>query len=939
MHVLGISAFHHDSAAALLRDGAIVAAAQEERFTRARREGGFPHQAVRSCLETAGVAVSALEFIGFHEKPLWHVERRIETALARAPAGLAAFRRALPLQIVRRMRMARELDRALGLRKVRYVFVPHHEAHAAAAFYPSPFDEAAILTMDGAGEWATTTLGVGQENRIRVTHEIRYPHSLGLLYAAFASYLGFAPGDGEGHVSDLAPYGEARFAGPILDRLLDVKPDGSFWIDTSLLEPVLGELRATPAFHALFGGPPRGAGEPLAQRHLDVAASLQRAVEEVALRIARHLHGLTGSHNLVLAGGVAHNAGVNGRIVREGPFRRVWVQPAPGDAGAALGTALLIHHQLLDRERRATGADRQSGSLLGPRLETAEAERFLRSVGARYTVLDAAERDRRVAALLAEGRSVVWFQGRMEFGPAALGARSVLRDARRPDALRAARGGAALEASYGPLPGCVLEERAAEWFDVRAGFQSAGVPVAAPVQASQLLALDGAERGLAGLQRLSVPRSKIPAVTHVDGTARVQTVDAARHPALCGVLRAFERATGCPVLAQESFRPAGEPPAQSPEDAWRGFMSSDLDALALEGALVLKSEQRAELEARRVDPATGAERDPALEDLLRCPACGGALQVGAERATCGACGGGYVREEGIWRLFHPHEPYQGDITTLVKGFYEEHPVPNYDEDESPRSLSEKARRGVYARLLGEQIPFGARVLEVGCGTGQLSNFLGLGSRTVVGADLCLNSLRLAEGFRARHGLQRVRFLQMNLFRPAFAPGSFDVVLCNGVLLTTRDPRAGFESIARLVKPGGHIVIGLYNTWGRLAVDSRRVFFRLTGGRMRWVDPYLRKTRMSPEKQDAWFHDQYRHPHETKQSFGEVLGWFDRAGFEFVSSVPKTNPWEPFTERERLFDQASRGSALDRALSQAKLIFTGAEEGGFFVMIARRGRNS
>jgi SAM-dependent methyltransferase len=294
---------------------------------------------------------------------------------------------------------------------------------------------------------------------------------------------------------------------------------------------------------------------------------------------------------------------------------------------------------------------------------------------------------------------------------------------------------------------------------------------------------------------------------------------------------------------------------------------------------------------------------------VRCPACGGAFAFdGVEAATCVGCGAKRVREEGLWKMFQPDAPHDGDITQLVKSFYEAHPFPGYDESDTAQTMVEEARAGIYARQLGEQIPFNGRVLEVGCGTGQLSNYLGIAARTQFGADLCLNSLRLAEGFRSRQRLNHVRLVQMNLFKPCFAPGSFDVVLCNGVLLTTSDPEGGFRSIARLVKPGGHIVIGSYNTWGRLGVDARRVFFRLTGGRMRWVDPYIRKVRMSPEKEDAWFHDQYLHPNETKQSMGEILGWFDRAGIEFVNAVPKTTPWESYTEGEQLFAQAARAGA-------------------------------
>ncbi len=927
MRILGISAFARGSSAALLRDGELVAAAQEERFTRAPNEDGFPHQAVRFCLESAGVHSSELDFVGFHEKPLTSFERSLETFLAFAPAGFGAFRRELPRWIGRRLFVARELDRALGLRKKRYIFAEHHESHAAAAFYPSPFESAAILTVDGGGEWATTTLGQGRGNRIQLTHEMRHPHSVGLLYSAFTAHLGFPlDGCGERQVMDLAAHGEPRFVAPILEHVVDVKPDGSIWLDASYFRFAHGQTMTSPRFHALLGGAPRNAEEPITQRHMDLAASIQRVTEEILLRIARHLHALAPGPNLVVSGSVSQNSAANGRIVREGPFANVWVQPASAVAGSALGVALLIQHQLLDRARRVAAGVRTRVHP-GPRYSMERIEALLRSQGARYEVVETPERDRRVAGMLAQGKIVAWFQGAAEFGTHSLGARSLLADPRRADLHSTLDRKVRFQESFGALTPAVLKERAPEWFDVPPGFDSPYRMIASPVHASR--------RGAGPANGALAKTEAIPAVTHVDGSSTIQTVDATLDPGLAGVLSAFERSTGCPVLVNAGFTQGADPIVQSPEDAWRTFMSSETDVLVMENAIVVKAEQRAELEARRTDPRSGREQDPALEDLMRCPACGGAFDFEKDRATCKSCGAAHVREEGIWRLFHPNEPFDGDITEMVKGFYEEHPFPNYDGYDSLRSLIDKARLGIYARLLGEQIPFGARIIEVGCGTGQLSNFLGIGGRTVVGADLCLNSLRLAERFRAKHDLRRVRFAQMNLFRPSFAPGSFDVVLCNGVLLTTSDPRGGFESIARLVKPGGHIIIGSYNTYGRLAVDSRRVFFRITGGRMRWVDPHLRGGKLSREKEDAWFHDQYMHPNETKQTMGEVLSWFDRAGFEFVNAVPKTNPYEAFTEREQLFETASRGSKLDRALAQAKMILTGNREGGFFVMIARR----
>lgn len=934
MHILGISAYGLESAAVLLRDGEVVCAAQEEWFTRTKRAGVFPAEAVRFCLETGGVKTADVELIGFDEKPLWSFERQIETHLAVAPAGFGAFRGALPSTLAKRMTVARELDKALGLSKKRYVFVDRHEAHAAAAFFTSPFDEAALLTIDGAGEWATMALGRGKASSVRVTHELRHPHSLGLLGAAFCELLGFPGHEGAAQVADLAAFGEPRFASAILEKLVQLEDDGSFRVDPRYFELGRGRAVTTPAFHELFGGAPRHPDEEITQRHKDLAASIERATQDIVLRAVRHLHATTKLKRLAISSSSASSAALHGRIVRESPFEDVWIQPAPGDAGSALGVALLIHHQLLGNERKA--GDRLGGALLGPRSTMAQVERVLRDVGTSYDVVDDAERDRRVASLLADGKVVAWFQGRMEYGAQGLGGRSFLADPRRAGMRKRMNLRVKFRAPYRAVTASVLAERASEWFDVPARFSSPHMLAAAALKdGRRSTAALPAKGGGTAVGTLEPATSTLPAITDGASPVAIQTVDAERHPALASLLRAFERATGCPVLVNTSFNLSGEPLVATPQDAWRTFMSSDADVLVLENAIVMKSTQRGKLEARRVDPATGKESDPAAEDLLRCPACGSEFAIDGDRAVCKGCATVRQREGGIWRMFQPSEPFDGDITQMVKGFYEEHPFPNYDEDESLASIMEKAQRGIYARLLGEQIPFDGRALEVGCGTGQLSNFLGIGCRTVVGADLCGNSLKLAEGFRSRHALEHVRFVQMNLFRPAFAPQSFDVVLCNGVLLTTTDPKSGFESIAKLVKPGGYIVIGLYNTYGRLAVDTRRQFFRLTGGRFRWVDPHLRGQRMSPEKQDAWFYDQYRHPHETKQTMGEVLGWFDDNGFDFVSSVPKTSPWHPFTEREELFRPSPRGTALERGLVQTGMIVTGNREGGFFIMIGRR----
>ncbi|MFQ5428882.1 MAG: carbamoyltransferase N-terminal domain-containing protein [Phycisphaerae bacterium] len=935
MNILGISAFYHDSAACLVRDGRIIAAAQEERFSRKKHDAGFPLRAVQYCLREAGVTADELDYVGFYEKPLTKFERLLETYLAFAPAGYASFRQALPLWLGKKLHLPREMDKALGAkRKFRYVFPEHHESHAASAFFPSPFPEAAIITVDGVGEWATTTLGRGEGNHVQITHEIRFPHSLGLLYSAFTYYTGFEVNSGEYKVMGLAPYGEPRYKDLIYKHLIDVAEDGSFWMDMTYFNYAQGLTMTSEKFHGIFGGPPRRPDERVEQRHMDLAASVQKVVEEIMLKTVHHLHKLTGSKNLCLAGGVALNCVANGRILREGPFERIWIQPAAGDAGGALGVALLIWHQLLGHKRVPPEPDGQLGSLLGPAYGTHAVTSFLDDAGAAYETLDDESLFDRVAELMADGKVVGWFQGRMEYGPRALGCRSIIGDARNQDMQTTMNVKVKFRESFRPFAPCVLRESVSDYFEMRPEEDSPYMLLVAPVKEARRKQLTEAQAALKGIDLLKVPRSDIPAVTHVDYSARVQTVDKQRHPKLRQLMARFHERTGTPVIVNTSFNLSWEPIVNRPEEAYRTFMSSDIDALVLENMLLLKDRQTANLEARRIEVG-GAEVDPALEAVWRCPACRGELQASGDRARCRDCGRDYRRAEGIWQLFWPHEKTEGDVTDIVKQFYEEHPFPNYDEDESVRSLITKSRRGIYARLLGEQIPYNSRVLEVGCGTGQLSNFLGVGCRSVIGTDLCMNSLRLAEGFRRKHELARVRFLQMNLFKPALKPEQFDVVLCNGVLHHTSDPYGGFRSIAALVKPGGHIVIGLYNTYGRLLLDSRRLLFRLTGGRLKWIDPYLRRTRMSREKQGAWFADQYQHPHESKHTMGEVLNWYEKNGFDFVNGIPKFRPWDPFSANERLFEPAERGSLVDRALAQAKMIVTGSQEGGFYIVIGRK----
>jgi len=930
--ILGVSAYYHDSAAALVVDGKIVAAAQEERFSRKKHDEGFPARAVAFCLERGGLEPGQLDYVAFYDKPLLKFDRLLETYLAYAPRGFRSFREALPVWIRRKLHLPRQMRDALGgAYRRRFIFPEHHESHAASAFFPSPFEDAAILTLDGVGEWATASVGVGRNNRVSILEELHFPHSLGLLYSAFTYYCGFTVNSGEYKLMGLAPYGEPKYVDDILRHLVDLKADGSLRMDMAYFNYCEGLTMTSQRFHDLVGGLPRGVDEPVTQRHMDLAASVQRVAEDVMLRAAGHAHKTTGSRNLCLAGGVALNCVGNGRILREGPFEHVWIQPAAGDAGGALGAALLVWYQLLDKPRRPNPADDQQGSWLGPSYSDADVRAFLDGTGAPHHVFndDAALCDA-VVDELAEGRVVGWFQDRMEFGPRALGARSLLGDPRDPRMQSVMNLKVKFRESFRPFAPAVLKERAADYFEMPEGEDSPYMLTVAPVRAEHRRPPAETDAAELGLGRVNLLRSDIPAVTHVDYSARVQTVDRDRHGRYRELLSRFEKRTGCPVLVNTSFNLGWDPIVCTPDEAYHTFMSSEIDALCLERTLLLKREQPG-----WVAPERTGDLDVLLPSLS-CPVGdGGALVRDGDGIKCAACGRRYNVDDGVPQMFWPHEPLPTgvDPTDAVKAFYEETPFPNYDDHDSLRSLIEKSRRGVYADELNRALPFNSTILEVGCGTGQLSNFLGVSCRRVIGADMCLNSLRLAERFRREHHLSRVRFVQMNLFRPAFRPRQFDVVLCNGVLHHTGDPRGGFEGLVPLVKPGGYIIVGLYNRYGRIMNRARAGLFQLSGGRGKWLDPYLRRERLSADKRRAWFEDQYRHPHESTHTVGEVLEWFERTGLDFVRGVPSTTGEPDFAGG--LLTKTRPGTALDHWRTELKQIVTGNREGGFFLMIAQK----
>ncbi len=591
--ILGISAFYHDSAAALVVDGEVVAAAQEERFTRKKHDAAFPQHAVDWCLDEADLTPEQLDFVGFFDKPLLKFERLLDTYVSYAPFGFRSFLQAMPVWLKQKLYHPREIRKGLkGRFKKRIVFGEHHESHAASAFYPSPFDEAAILTLDGVGEWATASYGVGRGNKLEIVRELHFPHSLGMLYSAFTAFCGFRVLSGEYKLMGLAPYGEPRYADLIRDKLIDWRDDGSFRLAMEYFTYCQGLRMTGRKFAQLFGRPARTPESPLTQSDMDIAASIQVVTEEMVLRIARHVREATGMPRLCMAGGVALNCVANGKILREGIFDDLWIQPAAGDAGGALGVAQHIWYQLLGHPRTPEASDSQRGSRLGPAFAADTIEQFLELEGARFRrVADEDELRRVVARHLADEKVVGWFEGRMEFGPRALGGRSILGDPRSEAMQRQMNLKIKFRESFRPFAPSVLRERASAWFDLPEGQESPYMLLVAPVAEERLVAPDAEAAARTGLDRLDTRRSELPAITHVDNSARVQTVDAGRAPRYAKLLRAFEAQTGCPVLINTSFNVRGEPIVCTPADAWRCFLATDMDVLVLEDMVLEKEDQ------------------------------------------------------------------------------------------------------------------------------------------------------------------------------------------------------------------------------------------------------------------------------------------------------------------------------------------------------------
>ena len=602
MRIIGISAFYHDSAAALVEDGRVVAAAQEERFTRKKFDEGFPRHAIGYCLGEARMRLRDADHVVFYDKPFLKFERLLETYLAFTPRGFASFVKAMPAWLGDKLFQKKALTEALqsidpGFDEARLLFAEHHHSHAASAFYPSPFAEASVLTIDGVGEWCTTMAGVGRGHTIDIVKEIHFPHSLGLLYSAFTYYLGFKVNSGEYKLMGLAPYGEPRFRGLILDNLIDLKADGSFRLDMSYFNYCTGLTMTNDKFNRLFGMPTRQDSDPLTQVHMDIAASIQVVLDEAMLRLTRSLAAEHGQKNLCLAGGVALNCVANGKILRDGKFEQIWIQPAAGDAGGALGAALLGYHHFAGAERRLNGSprdDSMSGAYLGPAFSEQEIRQRLTAEGARFEVIEDEERlIDRTAQELADSRAVGWFQGRMEFGPRALGNRSILADPRSPEMQKVLNLKVKYRESFRPFAPAVLAEDVQDWFELDR--PSPYMLLVADVAAPHRITSNAAARESTGLEKLNTLRSDIPAVTHVDWSARVQTVHRDTNPRFHALLAAFKRRTGCPVLVNTSFNVRGEPIACTPEDAFRCLMGTEIETLVIGNCILRKELQNPNL--------------------------------------------------------------------------------------------------------------------------------------------------------------------------------------------------------------------------------------------------------------------------------------------------------------------------------------------------------
>ena len=919
MNVLGLSAYYHDSAAALIRDGVIVAAAQEERFTRKKNDADFPARAARWCLADAGLSGKDIDYVVFYDKPFLKFERLLETYLAFTPRGFGSFRTAMPIWIGEKLFQKSLLQRELGeidadLADIaKLLFTEHHFSHAASAFYPSPFEDAAFLTMDGVGEWATTSAGIGRGNNLVITKEIHFPHSLGLLYTAFTYYTGFKVNSDEYKVMGLAPYGEPKYAQTILDKLMDLKPDGSFRLDLDYFDYCTGLTMTNARFDALFGGPPRKSEERLTRRHMDLAASIQAVTEEVVLRLTRALARETGMANLCLAGGVALNCVANGKVLRDGAFEKIWIQPAAGDAGGALGAALAAYHVYKDQPRRIDNQpDGMKGAYLGPAFAADEVRAGLDRFGAVYRELDDDALLDEVVSALIDQKVVGWFQGRMEFGPRALGNRSILGDARSPRLQRDLNLRIKYRESFRPFAPAVPREDVADYFELDS--DSPYMLLVAPVKGERRITMTPEQTALEGIQKLNVARSDIPAVTHIDYSARVQTVHPATNERFHRLLREMGKRTGNSVLVNTSFNVRDEPIVCTPEDAYCCFMACEMDVLVVNNAILRKEDQLPAVPAAPI----GDARIPArLLSCLRAP--GAANGSGLERLEgafrCPASGTIYPDRDGVPSLLPAgNEGPVDPVTGRVRAFYEEHPFPNYDGVQEFGDLVNRGQKNRFMSGLLDAIGYNKLILECGCGTGQMSHFLSLNNNHVLGIDFSLSSLKLAVEHKLRNEVPRSGFSQMDIFNLAVEDNAFDVVISTGVLHHTKDARQAFASIVRKVKPGGIVIVGLYNWFARVPTWIRSNLIGLFGGD-------INKTRRAD-------------PYESWHSIDEVMGWFRENEVAYLNCDPPIVGANG-SEAPGMFAATRPGSKATRVLTQLSWLGTIAREGALFFVVGRR----
>jgi carbamoyltransferase len=935
LRIVGISAFYHDSAAALVQDGRIVAAAQEERFTRKKNDADFPRHALAYCLEAAGTTLAEIDYVVFYDKPLLKFERLLETYIAFAPRGLASFKKAIPVWLREKLFQERLLHNELRRfdltfdTSTRLLFAEHHQSHAASAFFPSPFDEAVILTMDGVGEWTTTSLSIGRGNNLEMLREIHFPHSLGLLYSAFTYYLGFKVNDGEYKVMGLAPYGKPVYAALILDNLLDLKPDGTFRLDQSYFDYCTGLRMANEHFDDLFGGPPRKPDEPLTQKHMDIAASVQAVIEEAVLRLTRSAAMETGQENLCLAGGVALNCVANGKVLRDGKFKRVWIQPASGDAGGALGAALAAYYVQKGQSRFTSNyMDGMSGAYLGPAYESAQIHVALNRYGAKFRDLQDNELYHEVVSALEDGKVIGWFQDRMEFGPRSLGNRSILADARSMKMQSMLNLKVKFRESFRPFAPAVLREDVNDWFDLNE--DSPYMLLVANVVEERRRKMTPQQDALFGIDKLKVPRSDIPAVTHVDYSARVQTVHAETNPKFHRLLSEMKKRTGTGVLVNTSFNVRDEPVVCTPDDAYRCFMSTEIDMLVIGNTVLRKEDQRPSI-------TSNAKSSSILfpEEIVSCLKPPGENGASLERFEtgfrCPETNETFSDQVGVPSLLIGVEQDSKGVTARIKEFYEENPFPNYEGMDEFGELVARGHKTELTRSLLNAIGHNKLILECGCGTGQLSNFLSLGNNNVLGIDLSLSSLKLAIDHKLKNSLNRVAFAQMNIFDLALRDETFDVVISTGVLHHTKDARAAFAAIVRKVKPGGVVIVGLYNYFSSVPTAIRAKLIKMLGSKM---DHVVRTGIHDPRKADIWFKDQYFNPHETWHSIDEVLGWFEENELNFLNCRPTilgTNG----QESDGLFDATSAGNRAQRIVTQLSWLATISSEGALFVMVGRK----